>query len=533
MVPATTGWKGRTAATCWTVESGNDELAAGGANDIMTGGAGSDIFLASNGNDILYANDGEADTQLHGGPGTDTAYYEAALDPAPIAVEILFDSSSPPAITSFTPTSGPAGTPVTVTGAGFTGATSVTFGGASASYVVDSNTQISATVPAAATTGPIAVTTPNGTGTSAAIFTVPPPPPTVTSFTPTSGSAGTLVTVTGSAFTGATSVTFGGASASYVVDSNTQISATVPAAATTGPIAVTTLGGTGTSAGSFTVTQPPPSSCVYSAPTKTVTATIPAGTAATLKVVSGAIWFGSTPAPCSGATTTNVDSITVNGPAGSLEQIVVDQSGGAFAPGASTESTTPEIEISLNLGDATDRLVIFGTSGNDTVTLGLGGVGLNADTDADVTSSAALARVDVHGLGGTNTLSGRGGSGTGSTYAGQLYLYAGDSGDTLRDGSGADFLVGGAGNDNLEGAGGNDTLDGGAGNDTLTGGVGNDMLTGGVGSDSLSGQADSDTIYAADDANDPTINCGTGTDTAYFDAGIDPAPSQCESSIPS
>ena len=238
--------------------AGADVLAAGGDDDTMTGGPGSDSFLASNGNDILYANDGEADAQLHGGPGADTAYYEASLDPVPIAVEALIDSSSAPTVTSFTPTSGPAGTPVTVTGSAFTGATSVTFGGASASYVVDSNTQISATVPAAATTGPIAVTTPSGTGTSANSFTVPQPPPTVTSFTPTSGSAGTLVTLTGSALTGATSVTFGGASASYVVDSNTQISATVPAAATTGPIAVTTPSGTGTSADSFTVLPPPP-----------------------------------------------------------------------------------------------------------------------------------------------------------------------------------------------------------------------------------------------------------------------------------
>ena len=512
---------------------GDDVLAAGGDNDTMTGGSGSDTFLASNGNDTLYANDGEADAQLHGGPGADTAYYEAALDTSIVAVETLIDSSSPPAVTSFTPTSGQAGTLVIVIGSGFTGATSVTFGGSSASYFVDSDSQISATVPAAATTGPIAVTTPNGTGTSATSFTVPPPPPTITSFTPTSGPAGTIVTVTGSAFTGATSVTFGGASASYVVDSDSQITATVPAAATTGPIAVTTLGGTGTSGDSFTVTEPPPSTCVYSSPTRTVTATIPAGTAATLTVVSGEIWFGSTPAPCSGATTTNVDSIAVNGPTGSLEQIVLDGSGGAFAPGYSTESNTPEIEISLNLGDAADRLVIFGTSGNDTITVGVGGIGLNADSDADVTSSVLPARIDVYGLGGTNTLSGRGGSGTGATYAGQLYLYAGDSGDTLRDGSGADVLTGGAGNDSLQGAGGGDTLLGGAGNDTLTGGGGNDTLSGGLGSDSLSGQADSDTIDAADDANDPTINGGTGTDTAYYDAGIDPVPAQCETLIPS
>jgi len=68
-----------------------------------------------------------------------------------------------PAITSFTPTSGPVGTKVTITGSGFIGATKVTFGGVKAiSYTVDSVTQITATVPPGAKTGNIAVTTPAG-----------------------------------------------------------------------------------------------------------------------------------------------------------------------------------------------------------------------------------------------------------------------------------------------------------------------------------------------------------------------------------
>jgi hypothetical protein len=89
-----------------------------------------------------------------------------------------------------------------------------------------------------------------------------PAAPTVSSFTPGSGAAGTSVTVTGSGFTGATAVTFNGSSAAFTVASDTQLTATVPAAATTGPIAVTTPAGTGTSTASFTVnsnpTSPPP-----------------------------------------------------------------------------------------------------------------------------------------------------------------------------------------------------------------------------------------------------------------------------------
>jgi len=77
-----------------------------------------------------------------------------------------------PTVTSFTPAAGPAGTSVTLTGTGLTGATTVAFHGAAATFTVVSATQITATVPSGATTGPIAVTTPAGTGTSASSFTI-------------------------------------------------------------------------------------------------------------------------------------------------------------------------------------------------------------------------------------------------------------------------------------------------------------------------------------------------------------------------
>lgn len=96
---------------------------------------------------------------------------------------------------------------------------------------------------------------------SAYLFHVPlsagPPPtpaPSVTGFTPTSGSSGTSVTITGLYFTGATAVKFyNNQSATFSVVSDTEITATVPAAAATGVISVTTPDGTGTSAGIFTI----------------------------------------------------------------------------------------------------------------------------------------------------------------------------------------------------------------------------------------------------------------------------------------
>ncbi len=81
-------------------------------------------------------------------------------------------------------------------------------------------------------------------------------PPTITSFDPTSGPVGTSVTINGTNFTGATAVTFNTAGASFTVTSATAIQATVPAGATTGPLSVTTPGGTATSANAFTVKVP-------------------------------------------------------------------------------------------------------------------------------------------------------------------------------------------------------------------------------------------------------------------------------------
>jgi hypothetical protein len=173
-----------------------------------------------------------------------------------------------PSISAYSPTSGPVGTSVTITGTGFTGATSVTFSGTAASFTFNSDTQLTATVPSPASTGPIAVTTPGGTASTApSVFTVTAPPaPMISSFSPTSGPVGTSVTITGTGFTGATAVAFGGVNtSSYSVNSDTQITASVPSGATTGPITVTAPGGQASSAPApFTVTAQTPTISSFS-----------------------------------------------------------------------------------------------------------------------------------------------------------------------------------------------------------------------------------------------------------------------------
>ncbi len=163
-------------------------------------------------------------------------------------------SGNGPTITDFTPTSGPPGTRVTISGTRFVNVTSVTFDGVAATFRASrGGTSIRTSVPAEASTGPIVVTTPAGTATSSTDFVVPAPP-TITSFTPTSGPIGTQVTIHGSRFTGVISVLFRRTSASFTFVDDSTIVAFVPAGARTGPIIVTTPGGTARSGTSFRVT---------------------------------------------------------------------------------------------------------------------------------------------------------------------------------------------------------------------------------------------------------------------------------------
>jgi len=266
-----------------------------------------------------------------------------------------------PRIDSFTPDTGSSGTPIIIRGANFTGATAVKINGLFAGFTVDSPTQITAFLPPlppgiippfaggpnGPATGPISVTTPSGTATSATNFTflLPPridtvtpltaregdiitihgigfsdtigvfftpgiaapplpgstdtdlrvrvplgaitgpisisnmrglaagpiitilqPPPTITGFTPATAPVLSPIVITGTNLTGATSVTINGFAAGFTVNSDTRITAfvplpppgaTLPLNSASGPIRVTTSGGTATSIDRFTFQLPP------------------------------------------------------------------------------------------------------------------------------------------------------------------------------------------------------------------------------------------------------------------------------------
>ncbi|GAB1447231.1 hypothetical protein MASR2M44_02230 [Bacteroidota bacterium] len=82
------------------------------------------------------------------------------------------------------------------------------------------------------------------------------PPPTLSTFTPNSGAAGTQVTLTGTNLNNVTSVSIGGVAATLVSKTATQIVATVGQGATTGAVSVNSPVGNATATGNFTVVAP-------------------------------------------------------------------------------------------------------------------------------------------------------------------------------------------------------------------------------------------------------------------------------------
>ena len=244
---------------------------------------------------------------------------------------VLHVGGATPVITSFSPTTGKVGGSVVISGNGFTGATDVQFNGVPAPFAIDSDTQISATVPNGALMGKITVVAPGGTVVSVATFKVQP---NITGFSPASGPVGTTVVITGTAFTGATVVSFNAIPATFTVDSYSQITATVPCCGASGKIKVTTPGGNGSSSTNFKV------------PASISSFTPGSGPVGTTVVITGVAFTGTTVVAFNGivATTFNVDSdtqITVVVPAGATTGKIKVTTGGGSVSSSTTFTVTP------------------------------------------------------------------------------------------------------------------------------------------------------------------------------------------------
>jgi len=186
------------------------------------------------------------------------------------ADHFTYTASSAPSVTGLSVTSGgtAGGMVLTIGGSGFLGATSVSFGGVSASVTVNSDSSITATVPVVSSAGVVDVVVTTAAGASATSsadqFTyTPSSAPAVTGLSVTSGvtAGGTVLSISGNGFTGVIGVTVGGIAARFTFNSDGSITAIVPAATATGvmDVQVTTAAGTSPtgSADQFTYTASP------------------------------------------------------------------------------------------------------------------------------------------------------------------------------------------------------------------------------------------------------------------------------------
>ena len=209
--------------------------------------------LALNAGDPNFAGPPDFDQRGSGYPRVQGGRIDIGAFEAP--------APSAPAIDNFTAKSGPAGgAPVTILGRNLKRATAVKFGGQAVpggSFSVNrQGSIITVAVPETARSGAISVTTPAGKANKGT-FTVTSP--TILSFTPTSGKAGTAIKLTGTRFSSVSSVRFNSAGGGWVSTGfhynavAKTLTTVVPTNAVTGKIRVTSSLGTGATVTAFVV----------------------------------------------------------------------------------------------------------------------------------------------------------------------------------------------------------------------------------------------------------------------------------------
>lgn len=156
-----------------------------------------------------------------------------------------------PLVTSIDPPRAKVGDVITLKGISLLGTSEVLFG---ATRVVPSqvtSTNVVVTVPALTQSVQLTVTSPGGSFLTASSLVLLPR---ITSFTPTGGAPGTVVTLNGDGLAGTTGIWFGGVPAVIATNvSPARVNVVVPAAAQAGPITLTTVNGTNVTSTPFFV----------------------------------------------------------------------------------------------------------------------------------------------------------------------------------------------------------------------------------------------------------------------------------------
>jgi len=227
-----------------------------------------------------------------------------------------FKFLGPPTISSFSPSFGGTGDTITITGLNLEEVDTVRFGGTMAASFIISTPGLIKAVVGAGSTGNVSVENPYGTDTLPG-FTYYPPP-TISSFTPVAGPAGTALTITGTGFSAVSAVTIGGLPVvSFNLISSTTISAVINGGIT-GRIRVTTPGGLAVSSGIFSFPKPGIISLIPASGVPGSLVTIQ-GTNFISDTAANLVFFGAVRAQVLAASS---NSLTVSVPAGGTYQPV-------------------------------------------------------------------------------------------------------------------------------------------------------------------------------------------------------------------
>ena len=324
------------------------------------------------------------------GATTGTISVAVANVPTVATSSATFTVIPPPTISGFSPTSGPIGTTVTITGTNFVAtpltSNTVKFNGKQATVSSASTTQLVVTVPTGTTSGAVTVTVSNMTATGAS-YTVTTPP-TITSFSPLNGAVGTTVTVVGTNYSATAindSMSFNGVSATISTATTTHLTALVPDTATTGPISVSVVGGGSvTSTTNYTVTTPPLAITSYSASSGLIGSSVSInGTGFSVHAANDAVSFSGTNAIITSASPTKLVVTIPDADSGPISVTVAGQtvSGSYF----SVQQPPPTVtSFSPMSGPAGSTIVVNGTwfntyAPNDTVIFN-GLVGVHPDS---------------------------------------------------------------------------------------------------------------------------------------------------------
>lgn len=211
-----------------------------------------------------------------------------------------------PIVLNFSPTSATAGSSVIVNGQYLENTGVVKIGGVPANFTYISPTQISVTVPSGPS-GSIEVSTPGGSHALGGFINLP----TLSSFTPQSGTFGTYIAVTGTSLTDINSVKIGGLEAdSFIIISSTQIIA-IPGEGNSGSITVVKPGGSA-SQGFFEWYAPPVISSIFPLSGTAGTVVTITGTGFNSTPSSNIVYFGSVKAVVTSGTTTSLTVVVPN-----------------------------------------------------------------------------------------------------------------------------------------------------------------------------------------------------------------------------